>query len=137
MNEKNDPNKKIIGISIVITLMISMTAIGILGSLNNNDSEYSIEELAVMSYDLPNGELVRCLNNHNATVYISKFCDHCHEQATVFGDSFWGLDYVDCGLEGSNCSGITGVPSWTTINGSVHPGVHSLEELSVLYNCTL
>ena len=135
VEEEKPLGKKILGFSILITMMISLAVVGLATGGGDKDSDYSVEELSAMSYNLPNGQLVRCLNEHNVSIYISKTCSHCSIQKELFGDSFWGLNYTDCGLEGSDCGFLEGVPSWVDNNYTVYPGVKSLEELGIMFGC--
>ena len=82
--------------------------------------------------------LAKHLTNIGATMYGAYWCPYCSNQKNLFGTDFMHINYVECDPKGTNpnpalckAKNITGYPTWE-INGKMHKGVHSIEELAAL-----
>ncbi len=82
------------------------------------------------------------LKKANAKVYTAYWCPHCHDQGELFGkEAFAIVAPVECAQDGKNnqaalCKAKAqefgddfGFPAWE-INGKLHTGVQSLEQLA-------
>lgn len=85
----------------------------------------------------------KCLTQKGVVMYGSYLCGYCNRQKEMFGDSFKYINYVECHPNGPNANPqlctekrIRGVPTWE-IDGNLHSGLKSLEELSSLSGCAL
>ena len=82
--------------------------------------------------------LAKHLTNIGAIMYGAYWCPYCSQQKNLFGTDFIHINYVECDPKGTNpkpalckAKNITGYPTWE-INGKMHKGVHSIEELASL-----
>ena len=82
--------------------------------------------------------LAKHLTNIGAIMYGAYWCPYCSKQKNLFGTDFIHINYVECDPKGTNpkpalckAKNITGYPTWE-INGKMHKGVHSIEELASL-----
>ncbi|MDY6940180.1 MAG: vitamin K epoxide reductase family protein [Cyanobacteriota bacterium] len=88
-----------------------------------------------------NIELAKHLGNTDAKMFGAYWCGHCQDQKDLFGkQAFKDVEYVECAEDGENSQtqlcrseGIQAFPTWK-INGELHSGVQSLEELADLSN---
>ncbi len=138
MKEKKDEKKKfnwkkIAVISVLALFVVSMFAVMI---FSDKDEGPTIQEYIDNLDELPNGELVKCMNEQGIKIFISKYCSHCNDQKAEIGNAFWSLDYVDCSenLETCRASEIKSVPNWM-IDGEQVPGFKTIEELKTLTGC--
>jgi hypothetical protein len=62
------------------------------------------------------------------------WCGHCKDQKELFGSSFQYIDYHNCDEEPGWCSerGVPGYPTWVLSDGSIYPGVKSIDDLKEL-----
>lgn len=86
----------------------------------------------------PEGQLAQHLTDTGAVMYGAYWCPHCSDQKAMFGDAVEKITYVECAEGGENAQpqlcqerGIQGFPTWE-INGELHPGSRSLDELAAL-----
>jgi uncharacterized membrane protein/glutaredoxin len=85
--------------------------------------------------------LVEHLNKVGAREFGAYWCPHCHQQKQLFGqEASKKINYVECDPKGVNSQtklcvqvGIKGYPTWE-INGKLHPGVKTLDQLADLTN---
>ena len=118
--------KLINGLSITLLLVLFIAC----------DSEAASTSVSVQP--TVNQSLAKHLTNIGSTMYGAYWCPYCTEQKNLFGKDFVHINYVECDPKGSNpnpalCKekNITGYPTWE-INGKMHQGVYSLEQLSSL-----
>ena len=85
-----------------------------------------------------NQSLAKYLTKTGVTMYGAYWCPYCAQQKNLFGKDFIHINYVECDPRGTNpnpalCKekNITNYPTWE-INGKMHKGVHSLQELASL-----
>lgn len=83
-------------------------------------------------------QLAQHLVDTGSVMYGAYWCPHCADQKAMFGDAVDELPYVECAADGESAQpelcqqkGIEGYPTWE-IDGQLHPGVQSLEELATL-----
>ena len=107
-------------------------AIEFIGKIKNQQKESSKE------YSDSDQSLAKYLTNIGATMYGAYWCPYCSNQKNLFGTDFIHINYVECDPKGTNpnpalckAKNITGYPTWE-INGEMHKGVHSIEELASL-----
>ena len=107
-------------------------AIEFIEKIKNQQKEYSKE-----SSDSAQS-LAKHLTNIGAIMYGAYWCPYCSQQKNLFGTDFIHINYVECDPKGTNpkpalckAKNITGYPTWE-INGKMHKGVHSIEELASL-----
>jgi len=100
----------------------------------------------VMTHDLAS-----CLTSKHVRMYGSDGCGHCMYQKGLFGESFAGIDYVDCTKNNENekeCERheIIGFPTWIKFDGDgddaqevekARPGAMSLSELANFADCVI
>jgi glutaredoxin len=81
-------------------------------------------------------DLAKCLTDKGAVMYGSKYCGHCENQKELFGNSFQYITYVECTEQTQLCqeNGVRAVPAWK-INGELHVGFKSLDELALMVGC--
>lgn len=98
--------------------------------------------MMVVAQMTPEESLAAHLRQIGAKMYGAYWCPYCMRQQDLFGSAFSTIDYVECDARGENpqpqlCldAGIQGYPTWE-INGELHPGLHSLEELADLSGYT-
>lgn len=91
-----------------------------------------------MAATTPEASLAQHLAATGSTMYGAYWCPHCADQKAMFGDAVDQVPYVECAADGENaqpelCSarGIQAYPTWE-IDGQLHPGVKSLEDLAQL-----
>jgi hypothetical protein len=77
--------------------------------------------------------LTQCLTNMGAKMFGSVGAE-TESQKEIFGDSFRYVDYVECGDGASDCDGLSDLPAWS-INGQIHYGVQSEDNLKILAGC--
>ncbi len=90
-------------------------------------------------------DFAECLADNGAKAYGASWCDHCDAQKELFGDAWSSIDYVECGMPGSDSeltqvcvdAGIQGLPTWKFGDGSTRVGRQSLLELSQASGCPL
>ena len=83
--------------------------------------------------------LAKHLTSIGAKKYGAFWCPHCYEQKQLFGKkAFKEVNYIECAREGKNpqpqactAAGIKSFPTWE-INGKLHPGVQTPQELAKL-----
>jgi len=78
------------------------------------------------------------LEQIGAKMYGAYWCPYCKKQKELFGEAVSEINYIECDAKGENpqpelcrSAGVRGFPSWE-INGQLHPGLHTLEELADL-----
>lgn len=82
--------------------------------------------------------LAEHLTNTGAKLYGTYWCPYCNKQEELFKDAIKKVQVVECDPKGENaqpqlCNAarVSSYPTWE-INGKMHRGVRSLEELAVL-----
>lgn len=110
---------------LLITSLIVISAVGL-----------TFTGLLTADTEIDEGKLAKCLSQKGAVMYGSRGCPHCQQQKALFGDTFQHITYVECTEEREKCleEGITAVPAWK-INGELHTGVKTLEELAQMSGC--
>jgi glutaredoxin len=111
-------------INIVVFAAVLAVFILLIKNYNANPSPDYAQKLAV------------CMSQKGITFYGRLTCPYCQAQIKIFGNAFKSINFVNCDVESSLCSGLEGVPAWK-INGQMNYGVKTLEELSNLSNCEL
>ncbi|HOG15133.1 MAG TPA: hypothetical protein PK674_00955 [Candidatus Absconditabacterales bacterium] len=83
--------------------------------------------------------LAKCLTSKGIKLYGMAGCPYCKAQIELFGDDFQYINYINCSEDPNVCveKGISGVPAWEFIDGSIKSGLHSLEDLADLVGCNL
>lgn len=83
-------------------------------------------------------EFAQCLNSKGTIMYGSKYCPHCLNEKSRFGDSFKYINYVECTENPQLCTEkeINAVPVWE-IGGQRYVGEQGLEKLSEISGCSL
>ena len=81
----------------------------------------------------------QCLASKKITMYGAVWCPHCQKQKAEFGASFKYVPYVECPDNQQLCidKGITGYPTWITLDGKKYEGEQSLEALAGVTQCQL
>jgi uncharacterized membrane protein/glutaredoxin len=99
---------------------------------------YGIQSQALAVNNSFAGRLAQHLQTINAKMYGAYTCPYCQRQKALFGDAAKLMPYVECAPDGQNSQtdlcrqkNITGYPTWE-INGNMHSGLRSLEELADL-----
>lgn len=125
---KVERNQMIMIVGLVIVAIAAFYFIGPLltGNAANDGTETDLEEFA------------KCLTDSGAVMYGTKYCGHCANQKTAFGDAFEYINYVECTENRDLCvaKNILSVPAWE-IDGEFHVGEQKLEALSELSGCAL
>ncbi len=92
----------------------------------------------------PLDRFAKCLTDKGAAMYGVFWCDHCHEQKELFGDSFKYVKYVECVTQDAprtlipecKAQGIKHTPTWIFGDGSRLEGTQSLATLASKTGCT-
>ena len=107
-------------------------AIGLIEKIKNQQKEFSDTSPS----------LAKHLTNIGAIMYGAYWCPYCSQQKNLFGTDFIHINYVECDPKGTNpnpnlckSKNITAYPTWE-INGKMHQGVHSIEQLTTLSGYT-
>jgi thiol-disulfide isomerase/thioredoxin len=131
MSKEEKPDTKTSNIIIAIFIII---VIGILGI-----SFYSAFSSGG-NYD----EFTKCITDSGAKMYGAYWCPHCQEQKSLFGKSWDKVNYIECSLPNRggqtqfcNSAGIKSYPTWEFSDGSISPGLISLQQLSQKTGCQL
>lgn len=108
-------------------------------------------EMCTDKEDIPttvNGDelatFAQCLTENGVKMYGAYWCSHCENQKNTFGDAWQYITYVECAEENDPnaqtqvCvdASIQGYPTWM-IDGQLHTGEKTFEELSALTGCVL
>ena len=145
--------------AIVVGMVTLIGTLGVYAGVNNPDGTTSLAPGQISPPSLsPSGEptpgvgwtitttsgeseiaLARHLKQIGAKEYIAWWCPHCHEQKQLFGkEAYREINAIECDRSGKNprpdlCSAakVESFPSWE-INGQLHSGVQSLDELAQL-----
>jgi hypothetical protein len=91
-------------------------------------------------YAAPPGKydnLAKCLTANGAIMYGQAGCHACAYQMELLGDSSF-INEIDCANQIDLCrnQGIMATPTWL-INGTLHVGVQSPDELSNFSGCAI
>jgi glutaredoxin len=88
-------------------------------------------------------ELGQCMASKQVKMYGAYWCPHCAEQKEILGKSYHFV-YQECGVPGSHAEsaecialGVKEFPTWRFPNGTMAPGVFSVDELSGRTGCSL
>jgi len=84
-------------------------------------------------------DFAKCLTEKGAVMYGAKWCTHCMNEKSAFGDSFQYATYVECpdNIKLCESKGITGFPSWILSDGKMLEGEQGLVKLSEASGCPL
>ena len=83
--------------------------------------------------------LINCLNEKGAVLYISDTCPDCEKQRELFGESYKNLDVFNCALDQDFClleKDLKAVPAWE-IERTQHYGFLSLADLEDRSGCQI
>ncbi|MBU2562781.1 MAG: DsbA family protein [Nanoarchaeota archaeon] len=110
-------NKKWVTILIIITVIV-------ISILILMDSSEKIDKKTTI-----------CIGE-NSRLYVQLGCHACETQEEMFGEHYKFLTTIDCFFERETCgnAGILKTPTWI-IQGEIHEGVQSIEELKELTGC--
>ena len=150
---------QIVFTAIVVGMVTLIGTLGVYASVNNPDGttgatpeQTSPPSLSPLGQPTPgvgwqitttSGEaemaLARHLTKIGAKEYIAWWCPHCHDQKQLFGKKAYSeINHIECAPDGQNprpelckAAKIESFPSWE-INGKLHAGLQSLDELAQL-----
>lgn len=86
----------------------------------------------------PTKEFVDCIIGKGSIMYGTSWCHYCQQQKSMLSPYFEGITFVDCDLQKDECikNNVQSYPTWK-INGTLHIGLQSLQQLSDITGCSL
>ncbi len=127
-----EDNSQLFFTGLTVGLLVTIGAVGLYATQH---------QLAVASSSFA-GQLALHLQSQGAKMYGANWCPHCHDQLQKFGEAKKLVPYVECSPNGGPGTvpakicidkKISSYPTWE-INGTLQPGVRSLNELADLTN---